>query len=175
MVSPNLSDLGDEFNDMVEERDWMGYIALAGAGALGGVLAEMFHDRVAPRLNQPAEPTTSQGLLGSFGIKGAAAVLLAFLSVRASGSMAMALAILAIGATIDAGVDLIEAGDRLRGGTTTAQRRSQSGRSQSRRQAPRRRAQPAQSSRTRRTSSSGSSGSSSTPSSSSSTSRRASV
>lgn len=125
MVSPNVRGIANQFDDMVEERDVRGFVGLAGLGAIGGVLAEMFHDRVAPRLQQPAEPTTSRGLLGSFLIKAGAAVLLAFLALQMDGGAAMALAVLGVGGAIDAGVDLIEAADRLRSSAPARQPRRQ--------------------------------------------------
>lgn len=114
MVSRNLGRIASEFDDMVEERDWQGFIALGGIGALGGVLAEMFHDRVAPRLNQPSSPTGARGLGVSFAIKAAAAAILGMAAVRMSGDIALALGVLGVGAMVDAGVDLLEAGDTLR-------------------------------------------------------------
>lgn len=123
MVSPNLRGIGREFNDMVEERDVRGFVGLAGLGAIGGVLAEMFHDRVAPRLNQPAEPTTSRGLLGSFALKAVMAIIFAAAAVRMEGGARMALGALGVGAAIDSGVDLIESADRLRSSAPARQPR----------------------------------------------------
>jgi len=114
MVSANLNRIADEFDDMIEERDWQGFVALAGLGAVGGVLAEMFQDRVAPRLNQPLEPNTPQGLGVSFLIKATAALVLGFGALKTSGTAALALGVLGIGAAVDAGVDFVEAGDRIR-------------------------------------------------------------
>lgn len=115
MVSANLERIGNEFDDMVAERDWMGYIALAGVGALGGVGAELLQDRLAPRLNQPTEPTGARGLAASFGMKSLAAIVLGFAALQASGSLGNFLAVAGVGAAIDAGVDLLEIGDQFRG------------------------------------------------------------
>jgi hypothetical protein len=121
MVSANVQRIGNEFDDMVEDRDIMGFVALAGVGAIGGVLAEMFQDRLAPRLNQPTEPTNATGLVGSFGMKAAMALIFALVSTRLDGTGKMVAGVLGVGAAVDAGVDLIEAGDSLRGGMTSSQ------------------------------------------------------
>lgn len=140
-VSQNYQSIASEFEDMVEQRDFRGFAALAGVGALGGVLAEMFQDRVAPRLNQPREPNTTRGLAGSFLIKSAAAVLLGMAAIRSGrGTLGVALAAAGVGAAVDAGVDLIEAGDRLRAQGPQVQRRTTSGSSKPRAGANRTRA-----------------------------------
>jgi len=121
MVSDNLQGIANEFEGMVEERDMKGFIALAGVGAIGGVLAEMFHDRIAPRLGQSTDPSGAQGLGISFVIKSFAAVLLVMGAIRTGGSMALLMGAAAIGAAVDAGVDLVDAGDTLRSGATAQQ------------------------------------------------------
>lgn len=162
MVSANLQRIGNEFVDMIDEQDFTGFVALAGLGSVGGVLAEMFQDRVAgsiPQLNLPSEPTTSRGLVGSFLVKSLAAVLLGFAALRmGSGTPGLVLASLGVGAAIDSGVDLLEAGDRLRSSSPSSRSPSRS-RRQSR---PQPRRQPRRASRpSRRTSRSSSSSSSS--------------
>lgn len=136
MVSRNLSGIASEFEDMVDERDWQGFVALAGLAAVGGVLAEMFQDRISPRLGRAVDPSGTRGLLGSFGVKAAAAVLLGFLMLQVGGDMALVLGVLGVGAAADAGVDLIEAVDSLRGGSAAAPRPAPA--------QPRRQVQPAQ-------------------------------
>lgn len=126
MVSSNLRSIADEFDDMVEERDFGGFVALAGLGAVGGVLAEMAQDRIAPRLNQPTDPSNTRGLGVSFGMKAVVGFILGMGALRMSGDVAVLLAVLGLGALVDAGVDLIEAGDTLRG---SAVRRSTTSRS----------------------------------------------
>lgn len=145
MVSRNLSGIASEFEDMVEERDWQGFVALAGIGAAGGVFAEMFQDRVAPRLNQPMNPNSPRGLTGSFLIKGAAAVLLGMVAMRTGGDISLAVAALGVGAAVDAGVDLIDALDSLRNGSTSAAPRR---RTSSRRSSQPRQVRPARSTST---------------------------
>lgn len=120
MVSANVRGIANQFDDMVNDRDVAGFVTLAGVGAIGGVLAEMFQDRFAPMINQPGNPTDAQGLGVSFLIKSAAgltlSLLAAYLASEDMKSFSMVLAVLGVGATVDAGVDLLEAGDSLRTG-----------------------------------------------------------
>lgn len=117
MVSKNLSNIADEFDDMIKQRDVTGLVALGGIGAVGGVLAEMAQDRLAPRLRQPKDPNKPRGLAVSFATKAAVAGLLGWAALQTGGSggqIQLLLGTLGVGAMIDSGVDLIEAGDALR-------------------------------------------------------------
>lgn len=140
MVSANVRGIATQFDDMVSERDLAGFVTLAGVGAIGGVLAEMFHDRFAPMINQPANPNNAQGLGVSFLIKAAAgftmSLMAAYLASEDMKSFSMVLAVLGVGATVDAGVDLLEAGDSLRTGMTGNSPRKMAARSTTRSQTP---------------------------------------
>lgn len=108
--SRNFNDIGSEFQDIADERDIPGLAALGLTGAGGGVIAEEVKDRVMPFLNQPRNPNNMTGLAVSFAVKMVTALGLGAAAARLGGGMPANLLLVAgIGATVAAGIDIVDA------------------------------------------------------------------
>lgn len=109
MVSENLSSIAMQFDDMADENDMAGFLALAGLGAAGAAIAELVQDRVAPVLKQNPDPSQPEGLLVSSIVKMVVGFVFGLVTVELDGPVAVAGAVLGIGAFIGAGVDVLDA------------------------------------------------------------------
>jgi len=109
MVTANLDNLADEFENIVSERDVVsiGSIGLAGAG--GGVIATQLAGRLAPIIGMDSSPSDLTGLLANGTIKMVVGAALAFGAVQLGGMPGIVLAIAGLGALVLGGGDWINA------------------------------------------------------------------
>lgn len=133
MVSDNLEDLGEQFGQMVDDRDIVGFVSLVGIGSVGGVVVDMVQDAIAGETDMfSADPSSARGLFISFAVKTGIVAALAALSLSMGGPLGLAGMILGVGGAINAGDDLVQSIDRLASNntnsasTTRTRRRSRS-------------------------------------------------
>lgn len=107
MVSPNVEDLASTFEDIVEDRDVTGAAAIAVAGAGGGIVAQQIAGTVLPIIGQDEFPEDPLGLAASGVVKIAAAAGAGYLAIRTGGTVGLAFGLMAVGAAVVAGGDVI--------------------------------------------------------------------
>jgi hypothetical protein len=110
MVSANANALGDEFEDIVEERDVTGAASIAVSAAGGGAIAQQLSGVILPKVGLSARPSTASGLFASGLLKMLIAAGSGVLAGRVGGTPGLVLALFGVGALVVGGGDWINAG-----------------------------------------------------------------
>lgn len=109
MVTTNVDNLSEEFENIIEDRDVVSIGTIGLAGAAGGVVATQLAGRVAPILGLDVQPTNATGLLANGTVKMVVGALLGYGAVQVGGLPGLILGMAGIGALILGGGDWINA------------------------------------------------------------------
>lgn len=114
VVTPEVRDVANEFEDLVDRRDIPGLAFLAVGTAVGVALANEVVDMVMPRLGMNPDPQTSREFLAAGLIQLAWAAVLATIAATQVGSPLIFVTgiLLAMGSAVIGGAQLFEWGQR---------------------------------------------------------------
>ena len=120
MVTANVEDLGNEFQDIVSERDFtsFGLIGLAGAG--GGVITTQIVNRVAPMVGLSPSPSAPRELFGIGLLKMLIGAGMVFAGTKVGGSAGPLLAVGGLGTIVLGGGDWVNIALTAGGSTGSA-------------------------------------------------------
>lgn len=109
MVTANVTDLADEFDQIVSDRDVasVGVLGLAGAG--GGFIAQEIVNRLAPRIGLSPSPGTPRESVGVGFLKMVLGVALGFGGLKVGGTVGTLAALAGLGTLILGGGNWINA------------------------------------------------------------------
>lgn len=116
MVTANVTDLADEFDQIVSDRDVasVGVLGLAGAG--GGFIAQEIVNRLAPRIGLSPSPGTPRESVGVGFLKMVLGVALGFGGLKVGGTVGTLAALAGLGTLILGGGNWINALMNVGGG-----------------------------------------------------------
>lgn len=106
MVTRQSRQTAQSINALLEQRDLLGLLTVAGGAAGGVLLTQRIANRVLPMVGLSPTPDTILEGAGSAGLKGAIAAGFMFGALRVSGLPQVLLAFLSVGSLTSAGFDL---------------------------------------------------------------------
>lgn len=125
MVTANVEDLGEEFDQIIAERDLasVGVLGLAGAG--GGVITTQIVNRVAPMVGLSPSPSQPRELFGVGVLKLIIGAAMGFAGAQVGGSVGTLLALGGVGTVVLGGGDVLNTALSAGGSTTSNAPRAQ--------------------------------------------------
>lgn len=125
MVTANVTDLADEFDTIINERDFtsIGVVGLAGAG--GGVITTQIVNRVAPMIGLSPSPSQPRELFGVGLLKMVLGAAMGYAGIKVGGSAGTLLAIAGLGTLVLGGGDWFNTLMTAGGSTTASMARAQ--------------------------------------------------
>lgn len=107
MVTANVEDLGDEFDQIISDRDFtsVGVIGLAGAG--GGVITTQIINRFAPTIGLSANPSSPRDLFGVGFVKMLIGAFMGYVGIQVGGTAGTLLALGGLGTVVLGGGDWV--------------------------------------------------------------------
>lgn len=109
MVTPNVEDLSETFENVIEEQDITGAAAIGVAGAGGGTAAQQLSGRIMPLLGFSATPSSATGLVARGAVKMLVAAAAGYLALEVGGTVGLLLGVAGLGALVVGGGDWISA------------------------------------------------------------------
>jgi len=109
MVTAEVEDISEQFEDVVENRDIVGAATLGVAGAGGGALAQQVTGVLLPRAGFDARPSDATGLLVSGSTKILLGAVHAVIGTQVGGTVGTVLGLAGLGAAIVGGGDFVNA------------------------------------------------------------------
>lgn len=106
MVTRQSRQTAQSINGLLEQRDLIGLLAVAGGAAGGVLLTQRIANQVLPMVGLSPTPETVLEGAGSAGLKGGIAAAFMFAALRVSGLPRVLLAFLSVGSLTSAGFDL---------------------------------------------------------------------
>jgi hypothetical protein len=120
MVTANVEDLGQEFDQIIAERDLasVGVLGLAGAG--GGVITTQIVNRVAPIVGLSPSPSAPRELFGVGVLKLVIGAAMGFVGAQIGGTPGTLLALGGVGTVVLGGGDVLNTALSAGGSTANA-------------------------------------------------------
>jgi hypothetical protein len=109
MVTAEVDDISQQFEDVIENRDIVGAATLGIAGAGGGALAQQIAGVILPRAGFSARPSNATGLVVSGSTKILLGAVHAVIGTQIGGTVGTVLGLAGLGAAIVGGGDFINA------------------------------------------------------------------
>lgn len=109
MVTAEVEDVANQFEDIIDDRDIVGAATLGLAGAGGGALAQQIAGVILPRAGFAARPSNVTGLAVSGSTKILLGAAHAVIGTQIGGTVGTVLGIAGLGAAIVGGGDYINA------------------------------------------------------------------
>lgn len=107
MVTLQVENTASDIENILDDRNVLGLLTVAGSTAGGVMLAERISNRILPRVGLSADPSTLVEAAGSSGLKMAIALGFGLGAGEVTGLPRVVMAFFAVGALTSAGVDLI--------------------------------------------------------------------
>lgn len=107
MVTLQVQNTASDIENVLDDRNILGLLTVAGSTAGGVMLAERISNRVLPRIGLSADPSTLLEAAGSSGLKMAVALGFGLAAGEVSGLPRVMLAFFGVGALTAAGVDIL--------------------------------------------------------------------